>query len=167
MTNNNTFLKPEKNAITVWRIRNIITTVVLLSLNIAILFIHLNANEIFTLILLCVSSAVSLWAIIGIFILPPIEYRQWEYLITDDKIHIKHGIFLTEHTIIPIVRIQHVSFSQGIILRKFSLVTLKVHTASGNFKIECLKKEIAEDITQKLNDKLQIRLNAQDKDGVV
>ncbi|PYG89852.1 hypothetical protein LY28_00449 [Ruminiclostridium sufflavum DSM 19573] len=92
------------------------------------------------------------------FLYPVIEYRQWGYIISDDRIEIRHGIFLIKITIIPIVRIQHITISQGPINRRLGISTINVHTASGVFGIEGISGEAANAMAEMLKAKLYSRL---------
>jgi len=103
------------------------------------------------------------YLIITPFLYPLIEYRQWGYVITEDRVEIKHGIFFIQATIIPIIRIQHVTIAQGPINRKLGISTITINTASGVFKIEGLSDENAKVIAQSLKSKLLIRMKQQQK----
>ena len=91
-------------------------------------------------------------------IYPEIEYRQWRYLITEDKVEIRHGIFFVETTIIPIVRIQHITISQGPIRRRFGLFGVKISLASGEHEIVGLTEEKAARVSDYLKTRLYVRL---------
>lgn len=105
------------------------------------------------------------WLVLGLYILfaliiyPPLEYIQWSYLITDDRIEIKKGIFFRTHNIIPIGRIQHVNVNQGPIARMFKLSRVEIHTAGGLFHIEGVDNETANEIGDKLRNLVGIKLN--------
>lgn len=99
----------------------------------------------------------------GLFIYPAIEYRQWGYIITDDRVEIRHGIFFVKNTIIPIVRIQHITVSQGPIIRKLGISVLNIHTASGQFGIAGISNAEANSIAEGLRSKLYNRLDAQEQ----
>ena len=57
------------------------------------------------IVALCISIA-------DIVIFPVIEYRQWGYILEDDRVVIRHGIFFVRETVIPIIRIQNITISQ-------------------------------------------------------
>ncbi|MHB1483809.1 MAG: PH domain-containing protein [Saccharofermentanales bacterium] len=124
----------------------------------------LAQQELFTEIsiyILIFDALVGAYLIITPFLYPAIEYRQWGYVITEDRIEIKHGIFFIQTTIIPIIRVQHVTISQGPINRKFGISAITINTASGVFKIEGLSDENAKLIAQSLKSKLLIRMQQQ------
>lgn len=103
------------------------------------------------------------YMLIALFLFPAIEYRQWGYIISDDRIEIKHGIFFVRNIVIPIVRIQHITISQGPINRKLGISIINIHTASGQFGIEGISIEDASLIAEGLKSKLYTRLESQDK----
>lgn len=107
-----------------------------------------------------ISASLVLWRLISIFIFTEIEYRQWGYKIHNEKIDIHHGIFFTTHSIIPVIRIQHVTVIQGPIYRRFGLYGVKISLASGEFKILGLKENLAKEISDNLNARLYERLEA-------
>lgn len=94
---------------------------------------------------------------------PVIEYRQWGYIISDDRVEIKHGLFFIETIVIPIIRIQHITIVQGPILRKLGLSKVSIHTASGAFLIEGLSNNSAKAIAEALKARIYTRLDAEDK----
>lgn len=96
-------------------------------------------------------------------IYPAIEYRQWFYSISEDRVEIRHGIFFIKNSIIPIIRIQHVTVEQGPIYRRFGLYNVVISLASGNFQILGLSREKAEEISKNLNHRLYARLESEGK----
>lgn len=89
---------------------------------------------------------------------PPIEYRQWAYLITPDRIEIHKGIFFHSIQVIPISRIQHVTVSEGPLARLLRLAAVTVHTAGGSFRIEGLGRDTADAICDSLKDVVNRKL---------
>jgi len=97
--------------------------------------------------------------LIGIILYPIIEYKQWRYAITEDKVEIRHGIFFITTTVIPIIRVQHITISRGPIYRKLGLSAVKIFLASGSFEIEGLRENIANTISENLKSRVMERLN--------
>ena len=162
------YKKPEKEALNYWRVKKVIGLIFLVALFVAGRVI-LNLFEIFETgtpagnLVNAAAIVLVLLQIVSIFVLPAIEYRQWEYAITDDRVVIKHGIFFIAKTVIPIIRIQNVNTNQGPIQRIFKLYSVELALASGTFDIVGLSKETAEDISEKLNARLRARLAANEK----
>ena len=158
------YIKLDKKAISSWRIGRIISFVVVLIVCGAI-FIgskFIPDIESYRWIGSLVLGLLLLYKLIGIFVYPLIEYRQWGYYITEDKVDIRHGIFFVTNTIIPIIRIQHITVSQGPINRKLGLYEVEMSLASNSFKIEGLSKEVADEIAENLKSKLYVRLESKE-----
>lgn len=108
-------------------------------------------------------SCILVYMLVTLIVFPAIEYRQWGYIISDDRIEIRHGIFYIKNIVIPIIRVQHITVSQGPINRKLGISTVRIHTASGQFSIEGISDEYAALIAETLKAKLYNRLDAQNK----
>lgn len=100
------------------------------------------------------------YCLIGLIFYPPIEYRQWGYYIDDEKVVIRHGLFFIDQTIIPIIRIQNITISQGPINRHLGLYEVEIALASGSHEIVGLDQETADTISEGLRAKLYHRMEA-------
>ena len=100
------------------------------------------------------------YCFIGLIFYPPIEYRQWGYYMDDEKVVIRHGLFFISQTIIPIVRIQNITISQGPINRHLGLYKVEISLASGSHEIVGLNQETADFIGESLREKLYHRMEA-------
>lgn len=148
-----------------WRLARIIRLIV-----VALIFIpawiffvlFLSMPAIGATIMTIVFALILAYMTLALIIYPEIEYRQWAYLITDDRVEIKEGIFFISTTVIPILRIQHVTYSQGPINRKYGLAEVTINTASKEFLIKGLSSETAEQITTLLKDRLYSRIDSQE-----
>ncbi len=105
----------------------------------------------------CIVAAIAVIQLLTIFIYPPIEYIQWQYLIAPDRIEIKKGIFFRTHTVIPISRIQHISVTQGVLQRPFKLSTVSIHTAGDTMEIQELNTDVAEEICSRLQKRVNVK----------
>jgi membrane protein YdbS with pleckstrin-like domain len=65
----------------------------------------------------------------AVILLPARRYRSWGYRMDEDELHIRSGLWLRMHTIVPFGRVQHIDVAQGPIERKFAVGTLILHTA--------------------------------------
>lgn len=119
-------------------------------------------------------ESLSLYTNIGIVIIivlmllntivyPSLEYKQWRYIITKDKIEFSEGIYWIKTVIIPIVRIQHIKINQGPINRRFKLSNLEIHTAGGSYTIPNIELEKAEEISDFLKDKIKEKVAENDR----
>lgn len=126
-----------------WIIHGCIGTIVILSIVVAVYAIAYRHIWVFVL--------PALEAVYAIGLKPAIEYRQWRYHIGADRIEIIHGIFFTNHSLIPVNRIQHLKIQQGILQKRFDLATVDIYTAGGSHQIQALQYSEAEKIVLRLN----------------
>ena len=115
----------------------------------------LSVTNIINILLITVGVIIIL---LDIFLFPIIRYNRYKYLITDDKIEVKKGLFLITRTIIQIKRVQKIEISDGPIDRKFSLASVNIYTAAGVADIKFLNKNEAEKITEEINNILKKNL---------
>ncbi len=148
-----------------WRIARFIRLVIIMSvLGVPRLVLGGQANlESFIFYFDIFLLAVFLYLIITFIVYPMVEYRQWSYALTNDRVEIHHGIFFVRTTVIPIIRIQHVTISQGPVNRILKLSTVIIYTASGSFVIEGLSNDTARLIGETLKSKLYTRIEENDR----
>lgn len=153
--------KLDKKAILSWRIGRILSFLVLIILAVVLViisnkvdFIDFYKNYIYFAV-----GLLLLYKLMGIILYPEIEYRQWRYVINEDKVEIRHGIFFVTTTVIPIIRVQHITISRGPIYRKLGLSSVKIFLASGSFEIEGLSENTANVISESLKSRVMERLN--------
>lgn len=156
------YKKLDKRIKTSWRLARLIRLVITMALlGFTRLFIDkpLGPNIFYYDIFLL---AVFLYLFITLIVYPEVEYRQWSYALTYDRVEIHHGIIFLRTTVIPIIRIQHVTISQGPINRIFKLSTVVIFTASGSFEIEGLNSDTALSLTETLKSRLYTRIEDSD-----
>jgi len=157
--------KLDKKIVISWRIVRFIWLIVII-LILGVPTILLSQEAFFVAVspyIYAVEAIIFIYMVITPFLYPFIEYKQWGYIITDDRVEIKHGIFFIHTTIIPVIRIQHITISQGPIVRKLGLSSVGIHTASGAFDIEGLSNDNARAISDALKAMLYTRLEEKDK----
>lgn len=93
--------------------------------------------------------------LINTFIYPIIEYNQWKYMITEDKVDFTEGIYYTKRTIVPIIRIQHIKVEEGPINKFFKLANITLGTAGGSHVIPNIEIEKAKEISDYLKDRIK------------
>lgn len=69
---------------------------------------------------------------------PEISYRRWRWEVAQEEVRLREGIVIVSHTVIPMVRIQHVDTSQGPIMRAVGLSDVHISTAAGKHTIPAL-----------------------------
>ncbi len=158
------YKKLDKRILVAWRIYRVISLLILAAA-IFIPLLFLSDTEIYRQYkqYYYIAAVVLLvYKLIGLYIYPEIEFRQWGYIITDDRVEISHGIFFVKTTVVPIVRIQHITLSSGPIIRRLGISVVNIHTASGVFSIQGIPDEEAKAMAEMLRLKLYTRLDAQE-----
>jgi len=150
----------DKKGITVMRINALISGVItLLIIGIIAMFIYPEIENILGKTLIIIISLIILIIIlINILVFPKIRYDRYKYLVTDEKIEVKKGLFLITTSIIQIKRIQKIELSNGPIDRKFSLSNVEIYTAAGTVDIKFLSNNEAREISDKVNELLKNKL---------
>ncbi|WP_298837004.1 PH domain-containing protein [Clostridium sp.] len=124
-----------------WTIDGLVLTSVFLIIGVA-LSIFLGFDSIWKYILISIVYVVTIIILINSLFIPKYKYEKFSYYMDEEKIILKHGVFTEINVIIPMSRVQYVDTDQGIILRKYKLINLTVHTAGGAYKIPYLESEI-------------------------
>lgn len=84
--------------------------------------------------------------LIANLVVQPVRYRLWWYSIDAEELTLQHGWPVTRQTVVPMVRVQHVTVSHGPLARAFGLADLHVSTAAGTVKIPSLDRAQADRI---------------------
>ncbi len=156
------FSRVDKKAKTKWRVSRFIGLVMLAIASAATILAVSTAEEpSLTILAGIICGVVLLIQLVNLIVYPIIEYIQWEYLIDEDRIEIKKGIFWRSHTIIPISRIQHVSSKSGPLQNMFGLASVQINTAGGVHSIDELNKEVAKEICDKLKNIVNLKVAEQ------
>ena len=109
-----------------------------------VLNIFLEFNALWKYILTGSVYGVALLALIYSLLMPKCKYEKFRYDIDEEKISLKFGVFEEKNVIIPMRRVQYVDTEQGIIIKKYNLINLTVHTAGGAYQIPFLEKEVGD-----------------------
>lgn len=155
----------DKKGKTVMRINAIISGLIILIITGVIAIpIYLNVeNTLWQSITIICATIIALAVILDIFLFPKIRYDRYKYLITDDRIEVKKGLFLITTSIIQIKRIQKIELSNGPIDRMFNLSNVDIFTAAGTVDIKFLNNEEAKEISDKVNELLKNKLEKKDE----
>lgn len=149
----------DPRAIKKWRLSRLIALVIMLAVTIAAYFflwhritdgMSVEAVRKTAVISGLAAGAVLLLQLINLIIYPAIEYRQWSYCLTADRIEIKKGIIFYSTTIIPITRIQHVTVSEGPFARLYGLAKVDITTAGSTSEIDGLAVETARELCDRM-----------------
>jgi membrane protein YdbS with pleckstrin-like domain len=79
-------------------------------------------------------------------VVPALRWRRWRWDVRPDAIEIRHGTLTVRHTVVPMLRVQHVDTTSDIVEQGFGLATVIVHTAAGSHKIPLLTLDDAEEV---------------------
>ena len=155
------YSKVDPKAIKSWRIGRGIFFLIVLAMAVPgeIALGFLAWESIWKVLIMAVIGFFVCYLAVGLVVFPIIEYKQWGYNVEEDKVVIHHGIVFIKKTIIPIIRIQNITVSQGPINRKLGLFEVEMALASGSFSIEGLDKETADAISENLKAKLYRRIS--------
>jgi len=93
---------------------------------------------------------------------PWLAWERWGYLLREDELLIRRGVFVRTVTAIPTNRIQHVDTRQGPIEQWLGLARIQIHTASG-IGADGMVPGLDLDTAEALRDKL---VDAEGDDGV-
>lgn len=150
----------DKKGKTVMRINAFIRGLIFLIITGAIAIpAYLNVeNTLWQTIIIICAGIIILSTILDIILFPQIRYNRYKYLINDDRIEVKKGLFLITTSIIQIKRVQKIELSNGPIDRMFNLSNVDIFTAAGTVDIKFLKNEEAKEISDKVNELLKNKL---------
>lgn len=78
---------------------------------------------------------------------PPKKFASWGYFLGADELHLKYGRWLTQQTVVPLGRVQHIDIGQGLFERMCGVCHLILHTAgtaNASIRLPGLTREDAE-----------------------
>ena len=95
-----------------------------------------------------------IYCLIETFIVPVFSYKQWFYMIDDEEIWYREGIFWSKEVVIPIVRIQNINLKEGPISKSLGIADITIGTAGGSYKIPAIDKSEVDIIMEFLREKV-------------
>lgn len=140
-----------KDAIFIWRIHGLVWLITFVSVSVLLLYytywgdIELPGVTSEILVVLLISIGLLLSTLI-----PSIRWKRWKYIVTEDFITLRRGIFIITETTVPIKRVQHISVKEGPLLRMKKLATLSIHTAATTHVLPALTKELADTLRERI-----------------
>lgn len=90
-------------------------------------------------------------------VIPEVRWRRWRYEVRDNEIDLRHGLWTTRRTLVPIRRIQHVDTEAGPLQNAFSLAAVDFHTAAGRTRIPALGRDEADTIRRRVGELARTR----------
>ncbi|MCY9187617.1 PH domain-containing protein [Bacillus mojavensis] len=92
-----------------------------------------------------------LGSVVTVYLIPKVRHKVWRYEVHENEIDIQSGIFVVTRVIVPMVRVQHVDTSQGPLLRKYNLATVKIFTAATVHSIPALEMKEADQLRDSIS----------------
>ncbi|MBU3101115.1 MULTISPECIES: PH domain-containing protein [Clostridium] len=139
-----------------WTIDGLVITSVFLVIAVA-LSIFLGFDSIWKYILIFSVYVIAIIIFINSLFMPKYKYKKFSYDMDEEKIILKYGVVTEINVIIPMSRVQYVDTEQGIILKKYKLINLTIHTAGGAYKIPYLESEIGNELQLSITKTVQER----------
>lgn len=94
------------------------------------------------------------------FIVPPVRFRRYKYLIAEDRIEIVEGILFVTRTIVPIDRIHQIDIKRGPLDTAVGVAKVIVTTAGSAAVFRFVEPDRAEAIALYLNESISRKLKA-------
>lgn len=132
-------------SVKMWRISGLIGTGIILLIAVG-LNIFLDFNALWKYILVISIYGLAVIRLVSSLVMSKYKYKKFWYEIDEEKIILKFGVITENTVVIPMNRVQYVDTEQGVILRKYNLINLRVYTAGGNYEIPYLEREVGNDV---------------------
>jgi uncharacterized protein len=103
-----------------------------------------------------IGLALRLVPIVGLLIcvplVPSLRWRHWRWEVRPEAIDIRRGTFTIRRTLVPMLRVQHVDTTRGVVEQSLDLATVVVHTAAGSHSIPLLSVADAAELRDRIAD---------------
>ena len=93
-----------------------------------------------------------LLSVLYVLFAPGIRFRQYKYMIAQDRIEICEGLFFLRRTIIPIDRIYQIDIRTGPLDNAIGVAKVLVTTAGSSAAFRFLEPEAADEIAMYINE---------------
>lgn len=147
--------KPNEAYLKVLFYANLIGHAVFLVLIIALLIVSLVFDWTLIPFYICSGLLVVSFIVFNI-ITPKYEYQRFSFEVEEDQIQIKSGIIFRKMVLIPMVRVQHVQYKSGPLLRKYGLATISVSTAAKQHELPGLLQHYARQLKDKIGEHAKV-----------
>ncbi|MCM3117413.1 PH domain-containing protein [Neobacillus sp. MER 74] len=133
------------DAVKMWRISNSVGHgIVFLIIGVLIVCTEiLNWYGWIGVVLYIIGGITILSAIYSILIEPVFLQKTWRYKIDPQFIQLKHGKWQTQHTLIPMEKVEYVRTEQGPIMRHYQLYKIEIGTTTSSHVIPAIASEQA------------------------
>jgi membrane protein YdbS with pleckstrin-like domain len=82
--------------------------------------------------------ALPLAALVLAAFVPALRWRRWRWEVREREIDLQRGVLRVRRTLIPMMRVQHVETTRGVLEQALGLATVAIHTAAGSQTIPML-----------------------------
>lgn len=143
-----------KKAIGCMRINSIIWSIVFIVAGIIVINVSLSKG-----VKIGTESYIALFVILVLIVVydiiaPIIRYKRYRYHIDDEMFAVVEGLWFITKSVAPIERIHQIAVSRGPIDRMFGLAKVVITTAGGEITIRFLEVDVAEEIADKLKNRI-------------
>ena len=90
--------------------------------------------------------------LVAVTVVPGLRWRRWRWDVRPEAIDIQHGTFTIRRTLVPMLRVQHVDTTRGVVEQSLDLATVVVHTAAGSHRIPLLRVTDAAEVRDRIAD---------------
>jgi uncharacterized protein len=85
-------------------------------------------------------------------LVPSLRWRHWRWEVRPEAIDLRRGTFTIRRTLVPMLRVQHVDTTRGVVEQSLDLATVVVHTAAGSHSIPLLSVADAAEVRDRIAD---------------
>jgi uncharacterized protein len=90
--------------------------------------------------------------LVCVTLVPSLRWRHWRWEVRPEAIDIRRGTFTIRRTLVPMLRVQHVDTTRGVVEQSLDLATVVVHTAAGSHSIPLLSVADAAEVRDRIAD---------------
>ena len=94
-------------------------------------------------------------ALAHVLVVPRRRHQRYRWELREEELDLLEGVLTVTRTIVPITRIQHVSVERTAWTSVFSVVRVSVHTAAGKTTIPGLQAARADDVRDRILERLR------------
>jgi len=88
--------------------------------------------------------------VVAVTVAPLLRWRSWRWDVQPEAIQVRHGVLRIRHTVVPMVRVQHVDTTSGLLEQVFDLYSVEIHTAADSHKIPLLEARDADEVRRRI-----------------
>ncbi|HJE19697.1 MAG TPA: PH domain-containing protein [Aliicoccus persicus] len=139
-----------KRAITLWRIKEAVTAVVVALLAVVAYVLSERFDWMPLFVTWILAGIALLLFLTEVIIIPNIKYRTTTYGIVDDVLKVHKGVFTKSRQHVPLIRIQNIDTKQGPLMARFNLKGVQLRTASSIVYIPELESDEADSLRDEI-----------------